>query len=188
MEQPKIKKKKATINYVDNIRLYQEMILYKQAWVTTEGKVGVNNYIGKSIQDIAEHLATLPKFNGYSYISEMISDGIENVLRYIHNFDTEKYDNPLAYITQIVYYAFLRRIASEKKEQYIKYKLTASYGMYNEIVSGDFDKNIEVFDNISDFIELFESKKKEKDAKKVKPPSKKKGLEIYVESEDSELI
>lgn len=180
MDQPIIKKKKAPVKYVDNQELLLAFKAYKKRYHASNGTCGIDNYIGKAIQDIAKNLSTMPKFNGYSYLDEMISDGIENCLMYIHNFDPEKYDNPFAYITKIVYYAFLRRIAKEKKQQYIKYKMTASYGIYNDVVSGDAGKTVEVFDNLNEFIEIFETKKKEKDAKKAKKPSKK-GLENYVE-------
>lgn len=53
----------------------------------------------------------------------MISDGVENCLMYAHNFDPEKSKNPFSYFTQMIYYAFLRRIEKEKKQSYIKYKL-----------------------------------------------------------------
>jgi DNA-directed RNA polymerase specialized sigma24 family protein len=53
----------------------------------------------------------------------MISDGIENCLQYIDKFDPEKSKNPFAYFTQIIYYAFIRRITKEKKQQSIKEKL-----------------------------------------------------------------
>ena len=53
----------------------------------------------------------------------MIADGIENCLMYAHNFNPEKSTNPFSYFTQMIYYAFLRRIEKEKKQNYIKYKL-----------------------------------------------------------------
>lgn len=83
----------------------------------------VSNYIGECILKIATHLSYKPNFIGYSYREEMISDGIENCLQYIGNFDPDKSSNPFAYFTQIIYYAFLRRIAKEKKQTYIKGKI-----------------------------------------------------------------
>jgi hypothetical protein len=83
----------------------------------------VSNYIGECILKIATHLSYKPNFINYSYREEMISDGIENCLQYIDNFDPSKSNNPFAYFTQIIYYAFLRRIAKEKKQSYIKGKL-----------------------------------------------------------------
>jgi DNA-directed RNA polymerase specialized sigma subunit len=69
-------------------------------------------------------LSHKPNFSGYTYKEDMISDGIENCLLYIDNFDPEKSNNPFAYFTQIIYYAFLRRIAKEKKVLYTKLKYT----------------------------------------------------------------
>tara|TARA_R110000772_G_scaffold229077_1_gene339893 strand:- start:345 stop:719 length:375 start_codon:yes stop_codon:yes gene_type:complete len=55
----------------------------------------------------------------------MISDGIENCLQYLDNFNPEKSNNPFAYFTQIIYYAFVRRIQKEKKQTTIKQRMIA---------------------------------------------------------------
>lgn len=83
----------------------------------------VSNYIGECILKIATHLSYKPNFINYSYRDDMILDGVENCIQYIDNFDPTKSNNPFAYFTQIIYYAFLRRIAKEKKQSYIKGKL-----------------------------------------------------------------
>ena len=61
----------------------------------------------------------------------MISDGIENCVQYIHNFNPEKSQNPFAYFTQIIHYAFLRRIQREKRQLEIKNKIIEKSG-YNQ--------------------------------------------------------
>ena len=58
----------------------------------------------------------------------MISDGVENCIQYIDNFDPEKSSNPFAYFTQIIYYAFLRRIQKEKRQLDIKNKIVSKSG------------------------------------------------------------
>ena len=67
---------------------------------------------------------------------DMICDGIENCLQYIDNFNPEKSSNPFAYFTQIIYYAFLRRIQKEKRQLEIKSKILERSGhqevMYTE--------------------------------------------------------
>jgi hypothetical protein len=83
----------------------------------------VSNYIGECILKIATHLSYKPNFINYSYRDDMILDGVENCIQYIDNFNPDKSSNPFAYFTQIIYYAFLRRIAKEKKQSYIKGKL-----------------------------------------------------------------
>ena len=82
----------------------------------------LTNYIGECFLKIATHLSYRPNFINYSYRDEMISDGIQNCLQYAYNFDPEKSKNPFAYFTQIIYYAFLRRITAEKKQVHIKIK------------------------------------------------------------------
>jgi hypothetical protein len=119
-------KKKETREYVNNKEFYQAMIewkiLVKEAENTDESRPPITEYIGECFLKIAEHLSYRPNFMNYPYREEMIGDGIENCLLYAHNFDPDKSKNPFSYFTQIIYYAFLRRIEKEKKQSYIKYK------------------------------------------------------------------
>ena len=64
---------------------------------------------------IANHLSFKPNFVNYMFKEDMISDGIENCVQYVHNFDPEKSQNPFAYFTQIIHYAFLET-DSEREE------------------------------------------------------------------------
>jgi hypothetical protein len=118
--------KKKSDHYIDNQMFFQEMKMWK-ALVTAANKAGekhppVTTYIGECFMKIAENLSRKPNFINYPYRDEMISDGIENCLLYAYNFDPSKSSNPFSYFTQIIYYAFLRRIQKEKKQAYIKLK------------------------------------------------------------------
>ena len=84
----------------------------------------MSNYIGECIYKIATRLSTRPNFINYTYRDEMICDAIENCIQYIGNFNVEKSNNAFSYITQICYYAFLRRIQKEKKQVFIKQQMT----------------------------------------------------------------
>jgi hypothetical protein len=114
-------------HYVNNpdflaaIREYKQKV--KEAAEAGREKPQVSNYIGECILKIANHLSYKPNFINYTYREEMISDGIENCIMYIDNFDSDKYTNPFAYFTQIIYYAFIRRIQKEKKQTLIKGKI-----------------------------------------------------------------
>jgi len=177
-------------NYVDNKQLYATILDYKanvkQAKEDSTDKPQIPNYVGECILLIAQRLATKPNFINYSYRDEMISDGIENCISYFDNFDPAKSDNPFAYFTQIIYYAFLRRIQKEKKQVYIKHKTSEHSMLFNELVQqgedGEFNVNAMEFDteNISDFIKAFEEGI---DKKKIK---RKKGIELFIE-EDATL-
>lgn len=153
-------------NYVNNPDLLQALIDYraacKEAEDSGESIPRVPEYVGSCILLIATRLATKPNFSGYSYKEEMISDGIENCLQYIHNFDPEKSANPFAYFTQIIWYAFLRRIQKEKKQTYIRFK--ASQNMMTEaIINDSSDMNIQMNEPpeyIAEFIDEFENKLK----------------------------
>ena len=88
----------------------------------------ISNYLGDCFLKIATHLPYKPNFVNYMFREDMIGDGIENCVQYIHNFNPEKSTNPFAYFTQIIYYAFLRRIQKEKKQLEIKTKIIEKTG------------------------------------------------------------
>jgi DNA-directed RNA polymerase specialized sigma subunit len=114
-------------HYVDNKKFLQALIDYKNAveLAKKEGreKPQVTNYIGECFLKIATHLSYKTNFINYTFKDDMISDGIENCLSAADKFDPEKSSNPFAYYTQIVFFAFVRRIQKEKKQQQTKYKL-----------------------------------------------------------------
>jgi hypothetical protein len=114
-------------HYVDNKKFLQALIEYRQSVVdaAAEGKEPpiVSNYIGECFIKIATHLSYKSNFINYTFKDDMISDGIENCLTAVAKFDPSKGSNPFAYYTQIIYFAFIRRIQKEKKQQATKYKL-----------------------------------------------------------------
>ena len=123
----KIKTKKKPEHYVNNKEFLQAMIFYKRsvnkAIKTKVTKPPVPDYIGECFLKIANHLSYRPNFINYTYRDDMISDGIENCLQYLNNFNPRKSNNPFAYFTQIIYYAFIRRIQKEKKQVTIKHRM-----------------------------------------------------------------
>jgi hypothetical protein len=134
-------------------------------------KPQVSNYIGECILKIATHLSYKPNFINYSYREEMISDGIENCLQYIDNFDPTKSNNPFAYFTQIIWYAFLRRIAKEKKQSYIKGKMIQDmpfemFELQEQDDTGEFHNAYLDFMQQNHTFDDFIGRKKEKSAKK----------------------
>ena len=127
-------------HYVSNEEFLNALIDYrkkvKEAQAANKSKPIISNYIGECFLKIAEHLSRKPNFISYSFRDEMISDGVENCIQYIDNFDPEKSSNPFAYFTQIIYYAFLRRIQKEKKQLEIKGKILERSG-YDEVMHTD---------------------------------------------------
>ena len=127
-------------HYVDNQKFLAAIVEYKRRVDVAKEKglekPRVNDYIGGCFLKIANHLSFRPNFINYMYKDDMICDGIENCIQYIDNFNPEKSKNPFAYFTQIVYYAFLRRIAKEKRQMDIKDKIIDKYG-YSDVFSVD---------------------------------------------------
>ena len=185
------KQKPKKIHYVDNQKFLEEMIVYKGKCKDAKSKgelePQISEYVGECFMKIAQRLSFRPNFINYAFREDMISDGIENCVQYIRNFDPEKSKNPFAYFTQIIYFAFIRRIQKEKKQLYIKYKTMESSPSLSENVevsANDSDKgyNQETMTadqkvNMYDFIKNFEEKKKSKSTKKEPPKSK---LEMYM--------
>lgn len=130
LEKEAVKQSKK-VNYVNNKELLKEFIKYqpaKKKWVDG-GKVGppppLSDKIGIAIMDIAHRRARSPRFVNYApnWKQEMIADAIETCVKYTHNFNPEKSNNPFAYLTQLVTNALFQRIKKEHKQQYIKYKM-----------------------------------------------------------------
>tara|TARA_B100001750_G_C15516362_1_gene607526 strand:- start:27 stop:509 length:483 start_codon:yes stop_codon:yes gene_type:complete len=132
------KTKKKAIHYVNNKEFYNALVERQEKIKETEGSGDdppqISNYLGECILKIANHLSYRPNFINYTYREEMISDGIENCLQYMDKFNPEKSTNPFAYFTQIIYYAFVRRIQKEKKQQQIKEKMLKYSNIEQRIV------------------------------------------------------
>ena len=148
---------KKKVHYVDNKKflaaIVERKVLLKEAEEEGESKPQITNYLGECILKIANHLSYRPNFINYTYRDEMISDGIENSLMYIDNFDPEKSRNPFAYFTQIIYFAFVRRITKEKKQQKIKDKLLKTSNIADLIATQPHDDEA---DYQSRYVELLE--------------------------------
>ena len=132
--------RKKSEHYVNNKELLEALIVYRakvaHAKENDLPKPRITNYLGECFLKIATHLSYKPNFVNYMFSDDMISDGIENCVQYIHNFDPEKSKNPFAYFTQIIHYAFLRRIQKEKKQLEIKSKIIERTG-YDEVMMVD---------------------------------------------------
>ncbi len=129
--------RKRSDHYVNNKELLEAMIVYRNKCAIAEEKgidpPPISNYLGECFLKIATHLSYKPNFVNYMFREDMIGDGIENCVQYIHNFNPEKSSNPFAYFTQIIYYAFLRRIQKEKKQLEIKTKIIERTG-YDQVM------------------------------------------------------
>jgi|TARA_B100001964_G_C14082721_1_gene531093 hypothetical protein len=176
-------KKSKNVHYVDNKKFLSAMIEFKELYNIAEKNKEeyppVSNYIGECFLKIATHLSYRPNFINYTYRDDMISDGIENCLQYVHNFNPEKSNNPFAYFTQIIYYAFLRRIAKEKKQTHVKNKIiqntnyqswTTMEGDTEQYTVLGFDPNVMLPDE-----DVYKPKKKSSE--------KTKGLESFMEED-----
>ena len=166
-------------HYVDNKEFLAAMIEWKESIREAESEGDeippITEYIGECFYKIATHLSYRPNFINYTYREEMIGDGIENCIQYAKNFDPEKSKNPFAYFTQIIYYAFLRRISKEKKQQSIKQKIIDNDTLKTHETM-DFDD--EVYDNT--YIDFLKDNLPQEEFPKKKKKTKR-GIEHFVE-------
>ncbi|QHJ78895.1 MAG: hypothetical protein [Caudoviricetes sp.] len=112
---------------IDNDRLYEELKSWKEQFKDDYRPV-IPEYIGFAIMKIADGLSNRWNFSGYTdtWKELMVGDGVELSIKYLHNFDVDKYKNPHAYITMICYHAFQQRIKKERRENATKYNYFAS--------------------------------------------------------------
>lgn len=184
------KKKIPKPHYVDNKKFYQAIVEHhEKVRVARENGLPeprLSNYIGECIWKIALGVSTKPCFMNYSFVNDMISDGVENCINYFNGFNPEKGSNPFAYFTEVIKFAFIRRINKEERNRYITYK-NFQETIINSGGNGlllDHDDNhllpSQMYDNITEFMDKFEAKEK---AKKEKRKKMKEGLQLFYEDE-----
>ena len=150
-------RRKRSEHYVNNKEFLAALINHREnieiAEIQGKEKPRIPRYIGECFLKIATHLSFKPNFVNYMFKEDMISDGIENCVQYIHNFNPEKSQNPFAYFTQIIHYAFLRRIQKEKKQLEIKNKILEKTG-YDQVFERDTldDSNYSDYNQIKDAV------------------------------------
>jgi len=165
---------KSVKHYIDNEKFCKSMTEWKKKVEEYEEsgedkRPPLSDYIAECFLKIAEHLSHRPNFINYPFRDDMIGDGVENCILYAHNFDPVKSSNPFSYFTQIIYYAFLRRIEKEKKQAYIKYKSLQMNDFDGKIV--DWLKSQPDITSYSDFLSKHFSLT-ETDLEKMEPKKK----------------
>jgi methyl-accepting chemotaxis protein len=189
------KEARAKPHYVNNKQFSQAVVDYanetKAAREAGESDPMVPNYIAECLLKMNEGLSHKSNFVRYTYREEMVMDGVENCLKALSNFDASAATrsgtpNAFGYFTQISWFAFLRRIAKEKKQNDVRLKFIAESGMDEFMIDPDEDpevaKAVQSFvDNLRRRIDdVKEKDQKVKDFKKKKMSNKRK-------SSDSDL-
>lgn len=150
----------ASRNYINNREMFTVLVDYvdrcKIAKEAGELYPIIPDYLADCFQMIAKKLGTKGNFSGYSFLDDMKSDGVINCIQYIRNFNPDKSNNPFAYFTQIIKFAFLRRIENEKKQLYIKYKNYDNMNVMDDVEG--IKSSVELNEISSAFIKTFEEK------------------------------
>ena len=187
--------KKKPIHYIDNVKFTGEVIKYATAYRASKAADllpdRMNDYLGAAILKMAQKIATRPNFSGYSYRNDLISDGIINVVQYLHNFDAEKSTNAFGYCSQIIWFGFLRTINKEKKIFLTKQKYISHVGVMDKTdtqQNGDDRQYItafqEMFKSFADQTDFPDEKKSKKNSKK---PTVPKNLENFYEQQHNDI-
>ena len=192
--------KRKSIHYVNNADFSQAVVDYvtsaNEAKNDNRKIPKVTNYIAQCFLRIAEGLSHKSNFIRYTYREEMVMDAVENCLKAINNYDIEAATrtgkpNAFAYFTQITWFAFLRRIAKEKKQQEVKMKYLASSGIENFIMNENGD---EVSKQVAEFFvdtlktRIDRVKSVDKEVKEYNKIEKKKRKSKNVDSDLSEFM
>jgi hypothetical protein len=188
---------KENIHYVNNKDFSNAVVEYctvlQEAQANKKPLPIVYDYIADCFLKIAEGLSHKSNFIGYTYREEMVMDAVENCLRAIQNYNIEAATrtgkpNAFGYFTQIAWYAFLRRIAKEKKQQDTKLKYLSQSGMEDYVVSGQMDADSRQV--VQGFIDTLKSRidaVKEKDVEIKQFAKREKVRKKYQFKVDSDL-
>lgn len=178
-------------NYISNKEFYALLVSYKEKCAEAEKenkpRPKIPDEVARCFLLLATRLSTKSNFSGYTYKDEMVGDGVENCIMACHNFDPEQSQNPFAYFTQIIWYAFLRRIKSEKRHTYVKYK-ALEHQVLEDILNDEDNSQFENFqienEKMKPIIQMFEKKPSTKKSKK----GLEKIMENVNESETDQLF
>jgi len=188
-KQPKEREK---ANYIKNADFLAEIIEYRKLIKAADGaRVPVPDSLAIYFLKLARNLSSKGNFLNYTYKEDMVADGIENCIQYVHNFNPKKSKNPFSYFTQIIYYAFVRRIKKEKKQLYVKYKSFMNSELSdNEEILNMIQKNDALKDYKREFIDSYEkSIEAAKQKNRTKTKKKSKTLDLFFElTSDDKLL
>lgn len=154
-------KRTKNVHYVNNAEFSQAVVDYvktvNEAKEKGEPLPVVPDYVAICFLKIAENLSHKSNFIRYTYREEMVMDAVENCLKAIENYNINATTrtgkpNAFAYFTQIIWYAFLRRIQKEKKQQDIKQKYMSQSGVEAFILVGDNEGSQTVANNFVDVL------------------------------------
>lgn len=130
---PVRKKKRTSHNYIDKEVLLAQVLEYRNDYLNAKEKglkpPPMKEPLALSIYTIAQNLTKHPRFSGYSFREDMAIDGVENCIKYIHNFNPEKSTNAFAYISQICKFAYFRRIKIERTQTLVKTAIVMNSGI-----------------------------------------------------------
>jgi DNA-directed RNA polymerase specialized sigma subunit len=181
---PKIKRRKQLknrSNYIDNDKFLKEIISFKKTVKANgETRTPVPDALALYFCKLAKNLAQKGNFTNYTYKDDMIADGVENCIRYASNFDPSRSTNPFAYFTQIICFAFIRKIKKERKQLYIRYKTFMDSELSdNEEILTAMQNNDSLQENKREFIQNFEDSLDKKKVKKEKVLKNKKIADLF---------
>ena len=181
---PKIRRKKQLknkSNYIDNDKFLKEIISFRKLIEKNDGKkVPVPDSLAMYFIKLAKNMSQKGNFSGYTYRDDLIADALENCIRYAANFNPNRSSNPFCYFTEIIKWAFVRKIKKENKQLYIRYKTFMDSELAdNEEILTAMQNNDILQENKREFIQKFEASLEAKKIKKEKVLKNKKIVDLF---------
>lgn len=149
--------------FVDKAEMLAKVIEYKKMVKFAEEhgleRPGVPAPLAQDVYNIAENLSRRSNFIGYPYRHDMIMSAVESCLKYMHRFDSDKYDNPFGWVTRISWNCFINMITLEKKNLYVKLKAEqAALHEFTYLIDGGPEVSLNDSQYANDFIRDYEEK------------------------------
>jgi|SRR6185369_14081960 len=155
-------------NYINNSDLLKAIIRHQDN-LKKNSEARPCDYIGAAFLLLAKKISNKLNFSGYTYKDEMQFDAVENCVRALKNFNPDKSNNPFGFFSTCCHNSFIRRIQKEKKEQYIKLKMTQNAFIFHDMGSSDDDQVASrvMYENNDQYIQEFEASMERKKQKKL---------------------
>jgi len=193
-----MEKKKNENNYYVNNADFTKAIVEYVSECNAASEAGkpvpiVTNYIAQCFLNISENLSRKSNFGRYTFREEMVMDGVEDCLRRIQNYDVNTptrtgKPNPFGYFTQIIWWAFVRRIKKEKKRQEDHLRYISETGI-DQLVQEELESNpasaatMAYVEELRQKFDTFQAEKEEESKKK-----KRKKRTVNVDSDLRDFI
>jgi len=131
-------------HYLNKDEMLKEIIKSQEQGRCTER-------LGEMFMALAQGFVKHRYFNRYTYKDDLIAEGVYAMVKAFDKFDVSLGKSPLAYFTQVCYYAFRGVCIDQKKQQDIRDAIKSDAGLDVSWNYEDMLKELEAGDSDDDF-------------------------------------